>query len=98
MIRSKSFQCNFSVTGVFDPFPNLCADHDDDDKSQKKGGGRGGGQIIGHICTGFLLHEKKGVNDRRTGFTSFRALFAPLQTMFCLKKHFYFWTENVECV
>ena len=42
--------------------------------------------------------EKKGANDRRTGFTSFRALFAPLRTMFCRKKCFHFWTENIECV
>ena len=59
---------------------------------------KGRRQIIGHICTRFLLQEKKRANDRRAGFTSFRALFAPLRTMFCLKKCFHFWTENIECV
>ena len=58
----------------------------DDDKSEEKEEEEGGrGEIIGHICTNFFLFDKKGVNDRRKGFTSFRALFASLRTMFCLK-------------
>ena len=62
----------------------LVAYHDDD-KSEENEEEGGKGEIIGHICTKFFFFDKKGANDRRKGFTSFRALFASLRTMFCLK-------------
>ena len=54
----------------------------------RKGGGGEEGRLLATYAPDSSSPEKKGANDRRTGFTSFRALFAPLRTMFCRKKVF----------
>ena len=69
-----------------------------EDEVRKGGGGEEGRLLATYAPASSCPRKKREFNDRRTGFTSFRALFAPLRTMCCLKRHFYFWTENIECV
>ena len=50
----------------------------DDDKSEEKEEEGVEGRLLATYAPASSCPKKKRANDRRTGFTSFRALFAPL--------------------